>query len=73
MDELGFMEAKAEKFTQRIWELLDDDVPILAAVKKRPDIDFLVRLCKHPKAQVYYLTEENAEELYRELLEKINA
>ena len=38
MDELGFMEAKAEAFTRAVMKALDGDVPVVAAVKARFDI-----------------------------------
>lgn len=68
MDELGFMEAKAEAFTQAVFEALDGDIPVLAAVKNRTDIAFLEKVRSHPKATVFHLTTENRDELFREIL-----
>ena len=68
MDELGFMEAKAPAFCARVLELLDGEIPVLATVKAgRRDVDFLNRVCSHPKAECYELRSDNAEELYRML------
>jgi len=73
MDELGFMEANAEQFTTKVMELLDGDVPVLAAVKNRMDIPFLAAVCQHPNASVIQITPENRDELYETLLPRIQA
>lgn len=58
MDELGFMEAGSEKFTAAVLKALDGDIPILAAIKDRKDVDFLNRIRAHEKAEVYEITED---------------
>ena len=68
MDELGFMEAGSVPFTQRVLEVLDGDIPVLAAVKSRTDIPFLEQVRSHPKATVCHITPENREELFHRLL-----
>ena len=68
MDELGFMEVSSEAFTSKVMEVLDGDIPILAAVKTRTDIDFLNTVRAHPKAHVFTMTEENRDELFDTLL-----
>lgn len=68
LDELGFMEEQAEAFTKRVLELFDGDIPVIAAVKStHPDSAFLNRVRNHPKADVYYIDENNRDSLYREL------
>lgn len=64
MDELGFMEKDAEEFCNRVLELFDGDIPILATAKSGHDIDFLNKILNHPDADVYYITTENRDELY---------
>ena len=67
MDELGFMEAKSAAFTEKVLEVLDGDLPVLAAVKERKDIAFLETVRSHPKASLFYVTPENRDELYETL------
>ena len=74
MDELGFMESGAEAFCARVLELLDGDIPVLATAKAGgPEMSFLSRVHHHPKVALYEVTEQNAEELYAELLPIIEA
>lgn len=68
MDELGFMEKDAEKFKRAVFNALDGNIPIIAAVKARYDVDFLNRIRAHEKAQLYTITPENRDALYAELL-----
>lgn len=68
MDELGFMEAGAERFTERVFGALDaTDRHVLAAVKARYDVDFLNRVRAHPNAALVQLTPLNREAAYEEL------
>lgn len=68
MDELGFMEAKAEAFTRAILDTLDGDIPVIAAVKARFDIPFLDAVRAHPKGKLFMITQENRDQAYEELL-----
>ena len=68
MDELGFMEKNAEAFKRAVFNALDGDIPVIAAVKARYDVDFLNRVRAHEKAQLYTITPENRDALYAELL-----
>ncbi len=67
MDEIGVMESKSEPFCQAILELLDGDMPILAAVKYK-DRPFLQKVRSHPRCRCFQITSENREELYQEVL-----
>ena len=73
MDELGFFEAKAESFTAAVLEALTGDIPVIAAVKSRTDVPFLNAVRAAPKAEVFYITPENRNELYEQLLPRIQA
>jgi len=73
MDELGFMEASSEAFTSRVLEVLDGEIPVLAAVTTRTDIDFLNTVRAHPNALVFTLTEENRNILFDMLLPILQA
>lgn len=68
MDELGFMESKAEAFTQAVIHALDVDIPVIAAVKARFDVPFLNEVRAHPKTRLYMITTENRDALFSELL-----
>lgn len=68
LDELGFLEADAQTFVDKIFAVLDGSTPVIAAVKARFDVPFLNRVRSHPNATVYSLTADNREELYARLL-----
>ncbi|MEN6418609.1 MAG: nucleoside-triphosphatase [Clostridiaceae bacterium] len=68
MDELGFMEAKAEAFTRAVFAALDGDVPVIAAVKARFDVPFLNEVRAHTKAMLFAITTDNRDALFSELL-----
>lgn len=73
MDELGFMEAGAESFVNAVFRALDGSVPVIAAVKARFDVDFLNRVRVHEKCDLYGITKENREELFKRLQPMITA
>lgn len=68
MDELGFMEASSEDFCSAVLALLDGDAPVLAAVKDK-DIPFLSAIRSHPNCRCFFITEENRDALFPEVLE----
>lgn len=68
MDELGFMEASAPAFTRQVLLTLQGDIPVLAAVKKRPGVAFLEKVWQTTGALRYEVTPENRETLYETLL-----
>lgn len=70
MDEIGFMEAEAKLFCEKVLSCLDGDIPVLATVKsKGPDLEFLRKVKSHPRAVLYDADKTPAEELYKELSE----
>ncbi|MBR4098775.1 MAG: hypothetical protein IKK44_02155 [Clostridium sp.] len=73
MDELGFMESRSECFTRKVLEILDGDLPVIAAIKNRMDIPFLAQLHRHPNAAVYEISTDNREELFQQLLPLVEA
>lgn len=62
------MEALSEEFRDAVISLLDGEIPVIAAVKYK-EIPFLEMVRSHPKAKCFYITKENREELYREIVE----
>lgn len=67
LDELGFMEAASPAFCGAVMSLLDGEAPVLAAVKDK-DIPFLAQVRSHPKAKCFYITQDNRDELFEEVL-----
>ena len=72
MDEIGFMEERAEHFTSRVLELLDGSVPVIGAVKStHPDSAYLNSIRNHPNVELVYINQENRDDLYYSLLERV--
>ena len=71
MDELGFMEKDSPGFMNRILELMDGDVHIIAAIKDRTDIPFINELREKPKAQIFKINKENRDDLYETVLNAV--
>ena len=69
MDELGPMEARAERFQEAVFQILNGDVPVLG-VLQRADSEFLDRVRRHEKVEVIQVTLENRDRLLRELLQR---
>lgn len=67
MDEIGPMESRSPRFCAAVLAALDGDVPILASVRDN-DTPFLNEVRSHPNAQCFYLTKENGETLFPEVL-----
>ena len=67
MDEIGFMESKAEVFCKAILKLLDSDIPVIAAVKDK-NTPFLDQVKSHPNCRVFYIREDNRDELFKDVL-----
>ncbi len=73
MDEIGPMESKSPRFCAAVLAALDGDVPVLASVRDN-DKPFLESVRNHPNAQRFFLTQDNAEEIFaavRYALQKI--
>jgi nucleoside-triphosphatase len=69
MDELGFIEADAPTFCDRVFRRLDGDIPILATVRDATiECAFLDRVRAHPRAALYNVTPDGMEALYEQLL-----
>jgi len=67
MDEIGVMECRSERFCRAILELLNGEVPILAAVKYK-DRPFLEQVRSHPNCRCFTITPENRDSLYEDVL-----
>lgn len=68
MDELGIMESLSDAFCGAVMQLLDGDTPVIAAVKDK-DTPFLNAVRTHPNCRCFYISEDNRDELYNEVLD----
>lgn len=66
-DEIGFMEASEQSFCDAIFSRLNGDIPVIAAVKDK-EFPFLEAVKKHPKCRCFYVTQDNRETIYQEVL-----
>lgn len=66
MDELGLLESGALRFQRAVFDALDGELPVLAAVKARRS-PFLDAVRAHPGAIVFELTVDTREALFEEL------
>jgi len=67
MDELGFLEQDAAAFRRAVLRCLDGSIPVLAVIKHKTHIPFLQEIRKHPRVQLYQVTEENRDDLPAQL------
>ena len=67
LDELGFLESDAAAFCGTVLDLLDGDIPVLAAVKPK-DTPFLAAVRHHPKAEIFTVNESNRDALAGQVL-----
>lgn len=72
MDEIGFMEAEAERFAEKVLELLDGDIPVIAVTKAgHDDVELLNKIRNHPKVELFGLDENNtADDVFGQIKEK---
>lgn len=66
-DGLGFMESQEKLFCDAVRARLDGNVPALAAVKEY-DFPFLNEVRAHANCRRFFVTEENREEMFYEVL-----
>lgn len=71
MDEIGFLESQSPLFCDMILSLLDGNRPVIASVRDK-DRPFLNSVRSHPNARCFFLTPENRDALFREVLEFMN-
>lgn len=71
MDELGFLEEKADIFKGAVLQTLDNEVPVLGAIRDENDSRFLNQVRKHKKVKIIAVTEENRDSIHEEVLSLI--
>lgn len=72
MDEIGFMETCSPPFCRAVLARLEGSVPVLAAVKDMK-LPFLDAVRSHPNCTCFFMTRENRDELYLQVLAFVRA
>lgn len=67
MDEVGFLEWKAEKFKNKIFDVLKSENPVLITVKERDNIDYINKIKDYPGVKFYHMTLENRDSVFQEI------
>ena len=67
MDEIGFLEEDAARFSGRVMELLDGGTPVFGVVRGTEETPLLRFVRTHPKVRLIEVTEENRERLFPEV------
>lgn len=70
MDEIGNMERCSENFCEAVLKLLDGKKTVIAAVKNKTS-DYLDKVKNHPNCKCFYLSENNRDKVYCEVMEFI--
>lgn len=71
MDEIGFLEMNAEKFKEKVFEVLSSNNPVLLMLKQRLDIDFLSQIKENKNIEFIKMNIDNRDEVYNYLSTKI--
>ena len=68
MDEIGYLEEKAERFKKAVLSALDDNIPVLASIKaKNRSTPFLETVRSHEHVQLIELNETDRDEVFEQL------
>ena len=70
MDELGRFELKANKFKQRVFEILDKSKPVLAVLKDEHN-EFLDRIRSRDDLTIYRIKKDNQDVIYNKTYEEL--
>ena len=71
MDEIGFMESKADKFQTKILDILAADTPVLGVIKPKFSNDFLNAIRSHPKVTLLELKPGGWDDVLQKILANI--
>ncbi|MBO4834913.1 MAG: NUDIX domain-containing protein [Lachnospiraceae bacterium] len=71
MDEIGKMEATADRFCSRVRELLDGNTPIFGVLRKEGDTPLQLFIRNHPNVRLILVTEENRDRLVDEIVKML--
>lgn len=73
MDEVGFMESKAEKFREKVFECLSGDIPVVLMMKFKLDEEFMQQIAAFPDAEFVVMNEENRDGVYARIRSELNS
>ena len=71
MDELGFLEMNAEKFKEKVFEVLESENPVLIMLKQRLDIEFLKKIKDNPNVEFIRMDVSNRDEICEYILTEL--
>lgn len=71
IDEVGFMEMGAEKYKEKIFEILRSDNPVLLMMKDRMDIDLIKQIRDFPSVTFIEMNEDNRDEVTERVIADI--
>lgn len=71
MDEVGFLEMNAEKFKNKLVEVLASDNEVLLMLKQRLDVSFLKDIQENKNVEFIRMNLDNRDIIYEYLLEKL--
>ena len=72
IDELGFIEKDAMLFREKVLEVLQGPEDVVAVIKNKPGIEFLEQIKALPGIELITLDQNNREEIYSYLMEKLS-
>lgn len=68
MDEIGFLEEKAEQFQKAVLSAFDGNIPVIAAIKSKTiTTPFLESVRSHKNVKLIKLNQTNRNEIYEQL------
>ena len=68
MDEIGFLEEKAEQFQKAVLSALDENIPVIAAIKaKSIKTPFLESVRSHENVRLIELNETDRNQIFEQL------
>ncbi|MDD5903075.1 MAG: nucleoside-triphosphatase [Oscillospiraceae bacterium] len=71
LDEIGSLESASPEFQKAVMRILSGDYTVLAAVKAA-NTDFLRAVRKHPDCELYIITPDNRDALYKQIKAEYN-
>ena len=71
LDEVGFMEMGAEKYKEKIFEILKSDNPVLLMLKDRMDIELIKQIRDFPGVTFIEMNEDNRDEVTERVIADI--
>jgi len=71
MDEVGFLEANALKFRQKVLDCLTGDIPCLVMMKQKMDEPFMQEIKALPGIDFIDMTPENRDQIFDYVLKKV--